>query len=536
MFCNVFNVTTDNIESVYKICPKENALSNVRNSKNIGYIVSKPKYNMANCLKNLSFIQEVWGKVFIGVDINEYNSVKIGDVTCYIPYMAMSELLYFCKTHDLNTARKIPLQLAGLISDKNIESAINRKNTSAPHVHGLHTYKAKFFPRFVRSLIVSNIDHDKEDAIICDPFLGSGTTTVECAMMGLPSYGIDIDPLSCFIAKAKAKGLKTNPDELFNTLNFSIPLRQEVSHFTFPEVFRRKFEKWGTTNDMNLYISQINKELDTINSEKGDLKIFHKLALSDALTRKFNVRMLGTGSGRFSLEIAKTDLNSLININKTQLYRALSTTSLLKRIYNIRLSEPIIEQGDATQRKYEDSKFDIIVTSPPYLPAASGREDYLVGKMISLKAIGGLSETDFANYSNKSVGSIDNKDDIKTEGLPLKVIELYNWLKHDELRSIKALPVLSYYNALKKSLIEDKRTIRPTGKIIYIIGKESVFYKMSTGEVLYKVDCSSIFQELAQSVGLKIHSVIDIELDKKNVVARPRASDKYYETAIIMEK
>lgn len=115
-------------------------------------------------------------------------------------------------------------------------------------------------------------------------------------------------------------------------------------------------------------------------------------------------------------------------------------------------------------------------------------------------------------------------------------MELYIWLANDELRSIKATPVLAYYNSIRDSLIEDKRTIKENGRIIYIIGKESIFYKMATKEILYKVECDRMFKEIAETVGLRVVDSIDIELDKKNAVARPRSTDKYYETAIILSK
>ena len=53
---------------------------------------------------------------------------------------------------------------------------------------------------------------------------------------------------------------------------------------------------------------------------------------------------------------------------------------------------------------------------------------------------------------------------------------------------------------------------------------------------MYKVECDKIFIEIAESIGLAVKEIINIELDKKNAVARPRSSDKYYETAVIMTK
>ena len=184
---------------------------------------------------------------------------------------------------------------------------------------------------------------------------------------------------------------------------------------------------------------------------------------------------------------------------------------------------------------FSDDSFDIIVTSPPYLPASSGREDYVIGKLISLKAMGLLDGNSKDSYVTKSIGSMENhKSGKELFLLPDSVRKLYEWLINDPLRKIKAAPIVSYYYSLKESLVQDRRTIKPNGKIIYIIGKESVFYSLSTREILYKVECDKIFKDIAHMVGLNIDKVIDIELDKKNAVARPRSTDKYYECAIVM--
>ena len=153
---------------------------------------------------------------------------------------------------------------------------------------------------------------------------------------------------------------------------------------------------------------------------------------------------------------------------------------------------------------------------------------------MSLTALGLLKDKD--SILSNSVGSMTNDEDLSLDKLPQSVSQLYKCLSNDELRKNKAAPIVAYYNSIRKSLMEDKRTVKNKGKIIYIIGKESVFYSNTTKEILYRVVCDEIFIEIAKSIGLKIDEVINIELDKKDAVARPRSSDKYYETAIIMSK
>jgi ubiquinone/menaquinone biosynthesis C-methylase UbiE len=97
----------------------------------------------------------------------------------------------------------------------------------------------------------------------------------------------------------------------------------------------------------------------------------------------------------------------------------------------------------------------------------------------------------------------------------------------------KALPTLTYYQDIKKALEDSFRILKKGGKAVYIIGKETVFYRSKTREVLYRVECDVIFKEIALNTGFQIIEIVDIELDKKNKNARPRSLDKYYESAII---
>jgi hypothetical protein len=89
------------------------------------------------------------------------------------------------------------------------EEALKAQNTTSHLSHDIHYYKAKFFPRLVRSTL--NICSQKlggSNHQVIDCFSGSGTTLLEAAILGMPSVGIDIDPLSVLIAKSKIEILQ----------------------------------------------------------------------------------------------------------------------------------------------------------------------------------------------------------------------------------------------------------------------------------------------------------------------------------------
>jgi len=92
--------------------------------------------------------------------------------------------------------------------------------------HGLHRYKGKFYPQLCRSLI--NIAGIEGGDLVFDPFMGSGTTLMECAISGIASVGFDLNPLAHLIASAKVELIRTPTRSLLSALErFEIDLIKE---------------------------------------------------------------------------------------------------------------------------------------------------------------------------------------------------------------------------------------------------------------------------------------------------------------------
>jgi hypothetical protein len=246
--------------------------------------------------------------------------------------------------------------------------------------------------------------------------------------------------------------------------------------------------------------------------------------------------MMGTGSGRFALEIAKTDLFGFFAENLQNLVRILFSIASLKKGWGVSPAPSEVHIGDAKSMPFSDAQMSLVVTSPPYLPASSGRENYLIGKAISMTALNLVTEEEFEAIDGNSVGSIRALDADDDGNLPHGVYDLVRWLENDPLRSIKARPVLNYYLDLKQSLRETIRVLVPGGMAIYIIGKTSTFYNAKTRDIVYQVKCDDIFCELAESIGFRVSEKTDIELDKKNKNARPRSLDAFFESAFALRR
>jgi transcriptional regulator with XRE-family HTH domain len=95
--------------------------------------------------------------------------------------------------------------------------------------HGWHRYVGRFPPHVVRALL--NHFGAGPESVVCDPFAGSGTTAVECRLLGIPFVGIEICPLSCLITRTKS-AFPEKPEILANlSQSFSQFHQEQTSKF-----------------------------------------------------------------------------------------------------------------------------------------------------------------------------------------------------------------------------------------------------------------------------------------------------------------
>src|SRR3989344_2846183 len=84
-----------------------------------------------------------------------------------------------------------------------------RGEKTKSHTHGIHSYPAMFILQVGRRLLET---YSKEGDTIFDIFCGSGSALVESRLIGRNAYGIDLNPLAIFLAKAKTTPI--NPQKL----------------------------------------------------------------------------------------------------------------------------------------------------------------------------------------------------------------------------------------------------------------------------------------------------------------------------------
>ena len=67
--------------------------------------------------------------------------------------------------------------------------------------HWIYPYQGKFHPQMARALL--NIAGAGRGSVVLDPYLGSGTTALEAALLGMRCIGLDMSPLCVLLARVK---------------------------------------------------------------------------------------------------------------------------------------------------------------------------------------------------------------------------------------------------------------------------------------------------------------------------------------------
>jgi DNA modification methylase len=93
-----------------------------------------------------------------------------------------------------------------------VEGVQNGRREHTYLTHSYHSYKGKYYPQLVKSLM--NYVGVGPGDLVLDPFVGSGTTLVECFLNGVSGIGVDLNPLAVLMSNAKVEALRFDPAEV----------------------------------------------------------------------------------------------------------------------------------------------------------------------------------------------------------------------------------------------------------------------------------------------------------------------------------
>jgi len=238
-----------------------------------------------------------------------------------------------------------------------IRSLYSEKRVSGL-THNFYRYPARFSPEFAREAI---LQFSNENDYILDAFMGSGTTIVEALANGRYAFGVDINPLSCFITKVKTTPLSARDKDKILEWVAGINFDQ-----SFDEVSLENVD--GLNNipdDFKKILIDLNKSIATFefprqkNFAKCALVRFGQWAI-DCRKELPHVNVLKAQLSKQVIEMLE-GLDGFVFASQRQ---GISKNQITNRrkLYQGSLDELVHNQDFAKMR----SKVRLVLTSPPY--------------------------------------------------------------------------------------------------------------------------------------------------------------------------
>lgn len=353
--------------------------------------------------------------------------------------------------------------------------------------HNYHTYPAKYIPQIPSYFILK---YTKVGDVVYDPFVGCGTTLVECVLLGRKGIGVDSNPIATLISKAKTTLL--NEDEIKQIREFINSRIYEAEKFEIDGIKIPEFSNINHWFELSVQkeLAYLLKRINELKNEK--LATFLKTAFSAIVVevsnqesdtryaRKTNSIIAG---GVYLLFVRKASAM----LERMRLMTQEAKTQQSIDIYN-KSSESVCEIKDAT--------VDLVITSPPY---ANTYDYYLYHK----------HRINWLGFNLKQT----------------QQVEIGSREKH----SSKKQGIEDFLRSLQKCFEEAVRTLKPGGHFVVVIGDSVIGGKHHSA--------FDFTNEMMSGLGMKLISNHSQQLQKTTRMFNPKfTNSEKFEHIIVFQK
>jgi len=343
----------------------------------------------------------------------------------------------------------------------------------------------------------------REDELVLDPFCGTGTTLVECKKRGVPSFGIESNPIAHFATKVK---LDWSPDPANLARRAEANASNACRQIAADKVSRSKLKELPpTTRDLLLANSisplplhKILILLDAID-HNGDktLSDHQRLAIAKVLVS-------GAGNLRFGPEVGLGRVKKDAPVVENWLHEVKQMSDdvrVLKGRNNIR-STAILGDARILTGHLRRRSVAAVITSPPYpnekdYTRITRLESVILGfakDMNDLRAVKWSSIRSHTRCVYKN-----DRDDIMVESQE-DVSRISKEIEKRRVRLDKtsgferlyARVTKLYFGGMFRHLSELRPLLRPDAKLAYVVGDQASYLRVMirTAKILAKIATS----------------------------------------------
>ncbi len=233
-------------------------------------------------------------------------------------------------------------------------SVLGTNQQQAYSTHGIYRYFGKFPPSIATYLITQ---YTNSNDIVMDPMSGSGSTALECLILGRNCVANDVNPLSVQIIKAKVTHL--DYQKLMQTL---LQIEKDYRPLSIDEYnfypANCNCEHWFLPETCDS-LRGIKKLISEIKDEK--IRNFYEIIFASIIRK---VSKATTQQGRLFLD-AETAIKNAFPIFKKKALKEISNVSELPMIENEAIKVFNQDLKDDVFQSYK-GKIQLIILHPPY--------------------------------------------------------------------------------------------------------------------------------------------------------------------------
>nr|ABC75873.1 M1.BtsI [Parageobacillus thermoglucosidasius] len=403
----------------------------------------------------------------------------------------------------------------------------NAKSWSSNYgTHGWHRYVGRFPPHLVRALL-NYFQADSND-IVLDPFVGSGTTLVECRLLGIPAIGIEICPLSAMISRSKSQytlemadylpELIAEFEEFYKTSWANFIGTRDLATVSYEEIIARpgnyieaftNYEKWFIKEAL-LGVSIAIEFATRLN---GNLKDLFLVALSSKMRSIGNVdvdvvRAEYSKKPREKVDVLDLVVKQLKKMRKSIIDSYMSHSDFILDKDSIK----VIENDVLQVNDIDNESISFIITSPPYGVEAIS---YLRTHLLSYRTLDHFLGVDPYKFGANVIGSeylpseVPEVTDFEVAKISKTYRDFFDQVLKNNLNKnmkVRTLMMMKFFEDMRKVAERFQKWLKTGGKVAFVIGNNKI------GNTIIPTDkiISEIFQwyrlDLIKSINHKLKS------------------------------
>jgi tRNA G10 N-methylase Trm11 len=376
-----------------------------------------------------------------------------------------------------------------IVLDERDPYELTYKGTTNMPIHRWVRLTPSFSPLLV-SRLIKDFKCDRQ-SIVLDPFMGIGTTPLQCQFEGINSIGVDINPFLHYVATMKTslwqKDLQKLSSGVQNFISRFLEQREKakIPLDDFPKTLGielpklHNYRRWWREDVLSDLL--IAKHVIMSDFFEEDVRNFLKMGLVSILMDVANVTYEGVQFTFIDRSGEKLDVFSSL---QNRLGQMLQDVEYFQQ--NVKLKgETSIILGDSTKisELIKKDRVTCVITSPPY----PNRYSYVWNTRPYLYFFDFFSEpSEAAELDKKSIGGTwgkatsdlqkgriapVNSDLEEIVGETVEKIRSKNKLKNTNLM---ANYVMKYFNMLYQHIESLKEILVENAKVAYVIGNSEI--------------------------------------------------------------